>query len=931
MVTKSQKTPKRLVIGRLPDSKVAKETLNGHKSAAQVLNGTPKGATTSSNGRKSTLLKNLDPETASPLMQQASERRNLSRQTKKVGLRKTREAVQEYEKRINAPVSYNPEEPSEREKNQMAAGALKALRKQSSWSKEIGGFPLQINWERRLAAKKSLQVYCETYLKPVFFFDWSEDQIRCMTKAEAVTTGEGGKFVITMPRGGGKTAICRAATLRASSYGYKRYIWNIASTDPSGLSTLRFIKAHLEHNPLLHQDFPELCWPIICLEGSNRMAGSQLFMGQPTHSRIDADNIVYPTLQLPYEYAEYYWEHDPSSVRFIPEGGLVSTGEFSPGEKLPDGSIARPQPILRDIAGRLVSGISPKEIKKSRRDGIWIPAGAGAILRSAGIDGTIRGAAEANPVTLEQVRPDLVLLDDVQKDHKADSPIMCEKLIRLIDGAITGVSGPGQHIDVLMPCTVIREGDAADTYLDPDQKQDWIKERNRMVISWPAGITDFEITQDTPAGKLWNEYAQIKRKVKGQPKSTTNPFTDFYAKNRKVMDKGFKTSWRQRFDPRFEISAEQHAMDLRLANQTMFLSEYQNIGRRPEVSAAMLITAEQLRGKCNSTKRGIIPAHCNFLGAYLDIQNEIFFYMVMASDANFNATIVDYGTFPEIKTSFFTKDQCESWSMLTSLYFQKYPNEKGKAYRTSAGKIRAPLEAKIYHGLCLAIPELLLKPYMRVDGSQMLIQKMGIDTRWGQTSEVVKRFIKEKKLFQLVPSYGQALPATQRQLEEYEQREGWFFENQQHPNVREPKWVERPHPDGALYFMQDADRSKDFLFARLGSPMGTQGSLSLFRAPEDVHEMLSHHICDSEYPEPVAARGIIKNKWTVREGVIYDNDYLDCAYGCCNILSRLGVSFKTSEPEAPKYRPRLSELRRGKAQGNRTPKPTLNERLVLGK
>jgi hypothetical protein len=50
----------------------------------------------------------------------------------------------------------------------------------------------------------------------------------------------------------------------------------------------------------------------------------------------------------------------------------------------------------------------------------------------------------------------------------------------------------------------------SDTFLDRQLKPRWKGERCAMVIKWPAGITDTEITEDTEAGQLWNEYARLR-------------------------------------------------------------------------------------------------------------------------------------------------------------------------------------------------------------------------------------------------------------------------------------------------------------------------------------------------------------------------------------------------------------------------------------
>jgi hypothetical protein len=550
--------------------------------------------------------------------------------------------------------------------------------------------------------------------------------------------------------------------------------------------------------------------------------------------------------------------------------------------------------------------------------GFFIPTNAGVILRCSGIDGSIRGEAEVDPVTLEQPRPDLVILDDVQKDAKADSPVMCDKLIRLIDGAVTGLSGGGQHIDVLMPCTVIREGDAADTYLDPLKKPDFLGERCAMVKSWPAGVTDFEITNETSAGKYWNTYAELRR-TGLRDKGHTRDATDFLKKHKSVMEKGFVVSWAHRYDKRSEISAQQHAMNLRLQLGPMFLPEYQNIGRRLVEAADTMITAEQLMNKVVDYKRGQIPPNCQQVVAHIDVQDEVLFYLVFAFDYDFNGVFIDYGTWPDISLPYFTKDQTASWSSITNLFFKRHPELRSKAFRTSGGKVRAPLEAKLYWALGELVTFLKSKSYPRQDMAKkgMSISYITIDTRWGQGSEAVKRYIRESGHKELIPYYGQAFPPTQRQLEEYERREGWLFENMKLPNVKEPKWVIRPNPDGMWYMAADVNRLKDFLFARLATPLGAPGNVSLFSAPSEQHELISHHICSSEYPEPLSARGITKNQWTVREGTAFDNDLLDCAAGCMATAGFCGASTKTTDNPIKSVKRILSQVRAAKSEGKR--------------
>ncbi|MDC6652487.1 hypothetical protein, partial [Leclercia adecarboxylata] len=147
------------------------------------------------------------------------------------------------------------------------------------------------------------------------------------------------------------------------------------------------------------------------------------------------------------------------------------------------------------------------------------------------------------------------------------------KLIALVDAAVEGLAGPGKRLAMLMPCTVSREGDVSDTYLDHEKKSDWQGKRCPMVISWPEGITDTSVGFDTEAGRLLNEYNDIRRKS-NRLYGDFRLATQFYAEHREKMDEGYVCSWPDRYvtvkdedgniiPEQSELSAQQNAMNLR--------------------------------------------------------------------------------------------------------------------------------------------------------------------------------------------------------------------------------------------------------------------------------------------------------------------------------------------------------------------------------
>jgi hypothetical protein len=717
-----------------------------------------------------------------------------------------------------------------------------------------------------------LQRFCETYLSPVFYLGWSADQKRCIKTIQTVFF-DGGMFALAMPRGGGKTALARAAMLWGTSYGIRRFPFFVGSHHNKALQTLDFIKTYWFRSSLLQQDFPEIGYPFKRLENRFQLAKGQLYLGEPTHIEWGSETLRYPCLLLTEEDAEPFLKNAPGFLQY-----------------------------LEDLQS-------------------FIPRSAGTIIATAGIEGSIRGEAEVHPILLEQPRPDVVLLDDIQKDQRAESPSACEKTIRLIDGAVAGLAGPGEVIAAIMPTTVIREGDVSDTYLDQTQKPEWKGQRCSMVEQWPEGITDNDISLDTEAGKLWNKYSEERKKSLRLYKDIRLA-TKLYKKNRAVMDKGFRVSWEERFNHKTELSAQQHAMNLRLMNPLTFVAEYQNKPRRAgEEGLVSMLTADQLAEKTVDLSRGHIPADCSVLSAFIDVQDEILFWSVLACERNFNGYVIDYGTFPEINSLYFYKHQTIGWGLLTRLFFRQYPEQRNKAVKAKSGKIQAPFEAKLYHALTQAVNFLLGKDFIREDGHQTpeRLPKIAIDTRWGKASDTIKRFIRESGRKELVPYYGQAMPPTRKQFEEFTRTRGWLFEDQVHPEVKEVCWVYKPDQMGQYHLTADVSRVKTFLHSRLSSPLGSPGSFALFKAPPQVHSMFANHVCESEYPETVQARGLVKDLWQEREGRP-DNDWLDCLVGCVVLSSLQGACIRSDGKAKPKStraprRKKLSEIYANKRRG----------------
>lgn len=162
--------------------------------------------------------------------------------------------------------------------------------------RDIGPIPAVVNPERKAACRLDFRRFCEVYFRQLFYLEWSPDHLRVISKIQRVVL-EGGTLAIAMPRGSGKSVLCRCALMWAAMYGHRRYGVIIGDSGPKADALLDGIKSGLKENPLLLEDFPEVCYPIVRLEGITQRAVGQLSEGVRTRIQWTADWVVLPTVK----------------------------------------------------------------------------------------------------------------------------------------------------------------------------------------------------------------------------------------------------------------------------------------------------------------------------------------------------------------------------------------------------------------------------------------------------------------------------------------------------------------------------------------------------------------------------------------------------------------------------------------------------------
>ena len=496
---------------------------------------------------------------------------------------------------------------------------------------------------------------------------------------------------------------------------------------------------------------------------------------------------------------------------------------------------------------------------------------SGAIIRVAGIESRIRGM-KFKRADGRAVRPSLVVLDDPQTDESARSDQQVRARLETLNGAILNLAGPGQKISGIMPCTVIRPGDMADQILDRDKHPAWQGERTRLVYVFPTNE------------KLWDKYAQI-RADSFRNDGDGHEATEFYGKHRKEMDAGAVIAWPERHNED-ELSAIQHAMNLRLQDERAFWAEYQNQPLPQEEGESDHLNADAIAAKTNGLPRGVVPIGASHLTMFIDVQGKLLFHAVVAWEDDFTGYVVDYGTYPDQQRPVFALREVQK-----------------TLARVAPG---TGLEGSIYAGLETLTDAYLAKRWRRDDGAELRIERCLIDANWGQSTDVVYQFCRQSAHAGLImPSHGRYVGASSVPFSEYKRKKGervglhWRV-----PTVQGRRQVR--------HVLIDTNYWKSFVHARLAVAMGDPGSLSLFGRKPGEHQLLAEHLT-AEYRVKTEARGRIVDEWKIRAGGP-DNHWLDCLVGCAVAASILGAVLPgTDARAAPARAPiRLSELRKGK-------------------
>lgn len=231
--------------------------------------------------------------------------------------------------------------------------AINEIQKAASKAgRDISPIPAIVDPERRESCRLNLQLFCETYFAAVFNLAWSPDHIRVIKLIETAVL-HGGLFAVAMPRGSGKSSLTLAAAEFAILYGHRHFVVLVGSTEEAACDLLDHVKADLETNDLLLEDFPEVVYPVRCLEGITHRIQGQLLEGEQTRIGWTQKELVLPTVP-----------GSPASGSIVKVAGITGRIRGMASQRPSDGATIRPDYLMIDDPQTDESAASVQQVRR---------------------------------------------------------------------------------------------------------------------------------------------------------------------------------------------------------------------------------------------------------------------------------------------------------------------------------------------------------------------------------------------------------------------------------------------------------------------------------------------------------------------------------------------------------------------------------------
>lgn len=489
-----------------------------------------------------------------------------------------------------------------------------------------------------------------------------------------------------------------------------------------------------------------------------------------------------------------------------------------------------------------------------KRDTLVLPAiegsvCAGSIMTSRGLTASILGLRWKTPDG-KQLRPDFAIVDDPQTRESARSPVQCQARLEILAKSVIKLAGHTTQMACVVNATVIEVDDMVDRLLDPAKYPAWQGERIPMVRAFATAHEELWM------GKYRELRCTFASDVVGDQARAHREANDFYLANREAMDAGCVVSWQSCFDPDREASAIQHAYNALIDDGAdVFASEFQQAPIKSEADSRGL-APDDIRGRAINVPAWVVPAGLDTLTAFVDVQERLLYWAVIAWGHQLRGHVVGYGAYPDQGRSYFTLRDAK------------------KTLAKAAGV--EGTEAAIAAGLEAVAAMLLDREFARENDDAVLrVQQMFVDANWAQTQGVVRDFARRSKWGpRVLPTHGRFVGAAGQTISDKPPDRG----ERVGANWRTSTIQKQRH---VLY---DTNAWKTLVASRCKLPPADP---TAFTVHAGQHEMLAEQLA-AEVPVRVESKMRVVDEWRLVPG--RDNHLWDCVVGAAVAASYCGVS-----------------------------------------
>lgn len=451
-------------------------------------------------------------------------------------------------------------------------------------------------------------------------------------------------------------------------------------------------------------------------------------------------------------------------------------------------------------------------------------------VQSLGIESGFLG------LTDDGVRPDFILLDDIQSLEASKSDSMVQGLEDALRQGVQGLGGVENPLRIVVLATCTREGDFSDRVLSPEIYPEYSGIRPGFVLDWGKGL------------KLWEQYSELWKQDNRDGDKAYQTATAFYRDNRAAMDDGVKIN-----DPDFyvvgiELSAIQHAWNERMKmGEKGYFAQIENRPLSPRFTLYD-ITPQIVASATNGLKRGECPKWATGLFAFSDVGNDKLRWSVVAFGSRLRAAVIDYGQWPD-----------------RGIIVEK----------STTQQVPTDCLWRAMSGLCATLAH---RPYTR-DGKPMRLFALAFDR--GYAAESVQKFCNSKSTsypFPLTTCRGNSWihwrPSNRNTI-----RAGW--------NTQMVRTV-AGESAGEFINVRTDFWKETVQRAFLGDSPDAPGACTLWGNDNRIHQEFADQICG----ETLADKGRGANgtefwKFVLRPGS--ENHYLDTLVGCYALAGFYGV------------------------------------------